>query len=214
MALTWITEVANHTNYTIFLKQTDPTRNPVIDEVRRGAGWCQESVAATLSTANLPLPFSSQSGNPTPHEWFAVAPKTTLKTSRFIVPWANTEAWVYLVINKEQKPVAQIDFEESGVQFQIVPDGGGAHDFLQFCNRDMSPVMGKEGSLMPPGEFARIPVGPAGAAASTSGRLNMTDAAVTYDITESNSAGADALAVVRGMGEVVLDIAAVVVAVG
>jgi hypothetical protein len=40
----------------------------------------------------------------------------------------------------------------------------------------------------------------------------VTDSAATYTITASNSAGADFIAGAKGVGELVLDVAAVVVA--
>jgi hypothetical protein len=214
VALAWITEVRNATDHAIFLKQTDPTRNPKIDEVVSGAGWQNAGVAIGMATTGVPS-YSANGGWPERHTWFAVAPNTVLKTSSFVVPWANTEGFVHLVVNRGGKPIADVDtLERSGVQFQVVPDGGGANDFIQFFDRDLSPLMGSEDTALPAGELARISVGPAGAAASASGRLVVTDSSVTYTITTSNSAGADLIAVTKGVGELVLDVAAVVVAAG
>lgn len=92
----------------------------------------------------------------------------------------------------------------------MAPSGGGAQDYLDFFDRDLNPVVGSKKTALAEGEQARIPVGPAGGLASTSGRLNVTDKSISYQITESNSAGADVLAALKGVGEVIALAASVV----
>lgn len=200
MALAWITEVQNHTKGWVFLKQTDPTKNPVVDDVEKGT-W-----AAGLSPKVTPskVKWTSDSQKPPVHQWFAVGPETRLKMSWFVIPWSNQkDAYVYMVVAEEGKSGTEIDLEKSGVQFNVGPTGGGKNDFIQFYDRQLSPITGAPGSPLGEGQAATIPVGPAGAAASTSGRLNITDNSVTYQITASNSAGGDMLEVLMGVGQAV-----------
>ena len=204
MALAWITEIQNHTKHPVLLRQTDPTKNPNIDDVVRGT-WAPGLVPVT--------PLIIDALQPPVHGWFTVGPETTLKTSWFVIPWSNIDdAWVYLFSNKDNLPGDKIDLDACGVQFNVSPDGGGKQDRIQFYDRQLNPILGTAGSLLGEGQPAIIPVGPAGAAASTSGRLNITDQSITYQITASNSAGGDVVDGLKGVGELIAIAAAVVAA--
>ena len=204
MALAWITEIRNHTKHSVLIKQTDPTKNPVVDAVVQGT-WAP-GLTPTVSWIKTPQ-------KPPTQLWFTVGPETILKTSWFVVPWSNVDdAWVYLFSNKENKPGNEVDLGTCGVQFNVGPDGGGKQDYLQFYDRQLNPVIGTAESQLGEGQRAIIPVGPAGAAASTSGRLNITDQSITYQITESNSAGGDVVDALKGVGELIAIAAAVVAA--
>jgi hypothetical protein len=195
MALAWITEIRNQTKATVFLKQTDPTKNPVIDKVEKG-NWAPGLPSEVEWTTN--------SGKPPVQKWFAIGPGTTVQTSWFVIPWSNQkDAWVYLVVNKSGKPDAEVDLENSGVQFNVGPSGGGKEDFIHFYDRQLNPITVAADSQLGSGQAAIIPVGPAGGAASTSGRLNITDTSITYQITASNSAGGDLLDAMLGIGEAI-----------
>jgi hypothetical protein len=199
MALVWITEVANRTEYPLLLRQTDPSRNPVIDEVKSG-GWI-DGIAGETKTGW---------GKPKVHEWFTICPNSVLKTSWFIVPWANSGGWINMILNNH--PDGKPNKEKDGIQFYVAPDGGGATDYLQFFDRNLNPIVGNDHTALENGVQATIAVGGAGAAASTSGRLNVTDRSITYQITESNSAGSDTIAALKGVGEAIAIAAAVVAA--
>lgn len=195
MALAWITEIQNHASFPVHIRQTDPNKNPVIDRVESG-GWMPGIVANPPVWLNVPT-------KPEARTWFTVAPNTVLLTSWFVVPWSNQDdAYVYLILNRDR--IDAVDLENSGVQFNVGPEGGGKTDYIQFYDRELNPIVADDGTLgMKAGERARIPVGPAGSAASTEGRLNITDLSVTYQITSSNSAGGDTVAGLTGIGQVI-----------
>jgi hypothetical protein len=194
MALAWIEEVHNNSSYDLLIKQTDPTRNPCVDSVE-GSGWHD----------GLTGDFHCKPGKPTYHGWFVVAAGTVLKTSWFIIPWANTNGWVHTIHNKKKLNAADIDHRKSGLRFQVAPDGGGKQDYIRFYDWNLQAVTGDN---RPVG----LEIGPAGGANSTSGRLVVTDDYFGYQITTSNSAGNDTLGSFEILGAALIAIAGVVVA--
>ena len=210
MTLTWITEVANHTDHTVLLRQTDPSKNPVIDEVTLVDGM-QRSAALLPMWASIdwPLPtvgtdpaWTVLPDKPAAGKWFLVGPRTLLKTSYFVVPWSDQidpfpslevqHSCVYLIVNKGDAPITKEFVEGYGVKFNIVPSPTGKYDFIQFFYRDGSPIDAGTVRLITGGTSvirALFAAGPAGGAHSTTGRLNITDDSITYDIISVDAYG-------------------------
>jgi hypothetical protein len=191
MALAWIEEIHNNSSYELLIRQTDPSKNPFIDSVE-GGGWHD----------TLTGDFHSNPGKPTYHDWFMVAPGTLLKTSLFVIPWANTNGWVQVIVNREKKDPLTIEPKKSGLRFQVAPEGGGKQDYVRFYDWNLKAVSGVNGP-------AQIGIGAAGGANSTSGRLVVTDDYLDYQITTSNSAGDDTLSAFGVIGATLLAVAGV-----
>ena len=202
-----MTSIENRTSRAILLKQTDPVKNPVVDSVSdfngdASAGWWANGLFALAP----PFPVG---GKPDVHKWFTVGPKTILKRSWFVAPWANQDdAWVYLWTNPNNfdgtnLAAKNINLEPCGIQFNVSPLGGGSNDCLTFCERDPNPITSTANatpttvaSTPAAGNGAPLafPVEQSGGASTTDLILHIGDQMVEFRIPKSNSASSDAIA--------------------
>ena len=185
MALVWIKHVVNNSeDKYLKLKQTDPSKNPVVHTATKF--WRLDSNGLPKVGQEEILKTDLQIGK---DEWFGLGPGGEIRCDWFVIPWSNTEGSVTAIASKD---IRERPTSTDGLVFHVSPEGGGKRDYLRFYKRNLSPL----------GE--PLLVGDAGPLNSTEGRLVLNDEGFYYQITASNSAGSDVGEFINTWGPVLL----------